>query len=403
LQACMALHGAVGAVLLLALAAPLAWSFGQSAHLDSYRLLAIVPLLGGLAHFDQHRSKRSLDLGPAALILVLPMFGSLLLTVTLAEQVRHTGLMVVALIAQHGLALALSRLIARRAYRWRWDAALFRLALRFGAPVLLNGALLFLIFNGERWIVGYRLGLAELAVFTLMLNLSMTPALVLSHTVQTWLLPRLALLHGDPARFAQEARAAAQVPFALAIALATGAALVGPPLAALVAGKPYHGGLDLFVWLALAQALRLAQAGLTLAPLAQGETASGLAGNLLRVACLPLGLWLLDSGGSLTALAQLALLAETAALLLTAVLTRRSAHAPTRAVAATLLAMALIALDAVLVPPAAALQTHLHPLQLVYLVAAGIALSSMASARRSILPWALRGKASSTSKRDGTI
>lgn len=403
LQSCQALRGLLGALLLFALAGPLASSFGQDQHLDSYRLLAIVPLLGGLAHFDQHRLKRSADLGPAALILALPMLGSLLLIVALAPQIRHAGLMLVALIGQHALAFACSHWLARRSYRWRWDPALWRRALRFGMPVLANGALLFLIFNGERWIVGNRLGLAELALFTLMLNLSMTPALVLSNTVQTWLLPQLARLQDNPARFAAVARTAGQVPFALAIALATGSALIGPPLAALAAGRAYHAGLELFVWLALSQALRLAQAGLTLAPLARGQTASGLAGNLLRVACLPIGLWSLDQGAGLTGLAQIALAAEVAALGLTFALTRRMGHVPLHGLAATLLVIALIALDTLLVPPAADLQAHLHPLQLAYLVVAAATLSIMASARRSILPWALRGKASSTSTREGTM
>lgn len=403
LQACQALRGLAGALLLLALAGPLAWSFGQDDQVASYCVLAIVPLLGGLAHFDQHRCKRRQDLGPAALILVLPLLGSLLLAVALSSSLRHAGLMLVALIGQHALAFALSHGLARQRYRWRWDLALLRQALRFGAPALANGALLFVIFNGERWIVGYRLGLAELGLFTLMLNLSMTPALVLSHTVQTWLLPQLARLQDAPERLAARARAAGQVPLALAIALATGAALMGPPLAARLAGQAYHGGLALFVWLALAQAVRLAQSGLTLPPLARGRTSSGLAGNLLRVGCLPIGLWWLDRSGSLTGLAQLALAAETAALLLTWLLDRRSAPVRLPSLGAMLAVIALIALDTVLVSPRANLLAHLHPLQLVYVVAAGATLAALASARRSSLPWALRGKASNTSSRAGTM
>lgn len=415
LQAGQALRGLLGALLLLALAGPLAWSFGPSEHpnehLGSYRMLALIPLLGGLVHFDQHRRKRSMDLGPAALILVLPLLGSLLLAIGLSDRVRDAGLMLVALIGQHALAFALSHVLARRRYRWQWDPALMRRALRFGTPILANGALLFLVFNGERWIVGHWLGLADLAVFTLMLNLSMTPALVLAHGVQTWLLPQLARLQDDAAGFARLARTAGRLPFALAIAFATSAALVGPPLAARIAGDAYHGGLALFAWLALAQALRLAQSGLTLAPLASGQTASGLAGNLLRVACLPLGAWWLGQGGGLNGLAQLALMAEAAALAVTFTLTRRTACVPLRVVAAGLTVVALIALDTHLTAPKASLPAHLHPFQLVYLIAAGAALGAMlthpqasaARALRSILPWALRGRSSSTSNRDGTM
>lgn len=374
LQAYQAVRGLIAALILVAIAWPLAWSFGQQDRVGNYMLLAIVPLLGGLMHFDQHRLKREMNFTPAAAVLCLPYAGSLALAVALAPVIRDDRLMLYAIIGQQVIALALSHLMAQRRYRWRWEWALVRRVTTFGLPMLLNGILLFLIMNGERWIVGNQLGMADLAIFTLMLNLSLTPALVFTNLLQTWFLPQLSRLQDEPRRFAAFAQVAQEAYLSGAVAFAAAAALLGPPLAALVAGSQYRDGVGIFVWLALVQAVRMAKAGSNIVTIAKARTGNSLAGNLLRVASLPIGMWWLASGGTMIGLVVIALAAECGGFIIALWLARRSIGLalrplvlPSLAAAATI---ALIAADTHFHPPSPDPRVHAHAFQLAYLAAA---------------------------------
>ena len=56
-----------------------------------------------------------------------------------------------------------SHLVAERPYRLVLDREIMAESLRFGWPLLVNGVLLFVVFNGDRVIVGHGLGMATLA------------------------------------------------------------------------------------------------------------------------------------------------------------------------------------------------------------------------------------------------
>jgi len=381
LQAIQALRGIAGAAALLAMAWPISLLFGQSEHVGSYRLLAAIPLLGGLMHFDQHRFKREMAFGPASLIIFIPYAGSLAIMLGLSLFIRDHTLMLWAIIGQQAIATALSHLVARRRYLWTWDRKLARRIAAFGMPLLVNGALLFAIMNGERMIVGHVLGMALLAVFTIMLNLSMTPTLVLANSVQAWFLPQLSRLQDEPEAFAPLAQATIQATMMLGLAIATAAALIGPPLAALVAGPGYASGLELFVWLAIGQGIRVAKAGAGIVALAKGFPGNQLAGNVLRVAALPLAWWWVASRGDLIGLAWLAMAAETGGFVISLWLCRRKTGISLRPSLAPMclctLCLMLIAYDQNIHPARTGLAEHLHGFQLAYAALAIFAILSM--------------------------
>lgn len=388
LQAMQLVRGLGGALLLLVAAWPLASVFGQTAHIQVYLWLAVIPLLGGFVHFDQHRLKREMQFVPASLIVFLPYLASLVIMLGLSLVILDHSLMLYAIIGQQVVSVGLSHWLARRPYGWNWDVSLFKQISAFGAPLFLNSLLLFGIMNGERIIVGHALGMAQLAIFTMMLNLSMTPTLVLSNSLQTWLLPQLSRVQDLPDDFKRLASAAIQATLALGLAVAVGAALAGPPLAAFVAGDKYRGGLVLFVWLAMGQGLRLAKVGAGIVALARGYSGNQLAGNALRVATLPLGWFWVSRGGDLVVLAWLAIGAEALSFGITLRLAAKRTHIPLRPfvmpIGICLLCLVMVGIDQWEFPAQPNLFEHLHLFQLTYLMCALAALWSMRDLARFV-------------------
>jgi O-antigen/teichoic acid export membrane protein len=388
-QALQALRGMIGALALLAIAWPFALFFDQPDMLGSYLPIALVPLLGAFLHFDQHRFRRDMNFLPASLMLFIPYAVSLAIMVGLSFIIRDHRIMLWAVIGQQAVALILSHWLARRPYRWHWEPMRIRHIVSFGWPLFLNGILLFAIMNGERMIVGNALGMTELAVFTLMLNLSMTPTLVLASVAQSLFLPQLSRVQDDRQAFEPLAHATMQASLAMALGVAVAAATIGPALVDLLVGEAYRAGLALFVWLALSQAFRIAKAGCGVVALAKGFSGNQLAGNLVRIAVLPLGWWWLVQGGSMVGLAWFAIAAEAVGFIIALRLAVRDAAIPARPVIVPALlctlAFLLIGADLLARPVVPALGAWLDWTQLSFVVVALLALATMTDLRRHLL------------------
>lgn len=389
LQALQALRGLLGTVALLAVAWPFALIFGQQDEVGSYLLLALVPLFGAFIHFDQHRLRRDMNFFPASLMQVMPYAVSLAVLVGLSFVIRDHRIMLWAVISQQATALILSHWLARRPYRWHWEPGRTRHILSFAWPVVLNAMLLFAVMNGERMIVGHELGMVELGFFTLMLNLSLTPSLVLDNVMQSWLLPQLARVQDDHEAFKPLAIATMQASLAIALGLAVAAATLGPALVDYLVGEAYRAGLALFVWLALVQAFRITKAGCGIVALSKGFTGNQLAGNLVRVAALPLGWWWLARGGDLIGLAWFAIAAEATGFAIALRLAVRNTAIPARPVIvpALLCALAcvLIGSDLLARPVVPALSQWLDWSQLSFIALALLALATMTDLRHRLV------------------
>ncbi|HUF55186.1 MAG TPA: hypothetical protein VMM55_01345, partial [Thermohalobaculum sp.] len=126
----------------------------------------------------------------------------------------------------------------------------------------------------------------------------------------------------------------------------------------------YAPTLSLFVWLSLAQAVRLARTAPAIVAIARAETANPMWSNLVRIAVLPLLFLALAAGAGLMAAAWLALAGELLALAVAFLLLRRRLGLPLSGlglpVGGALALLGLIGLGAALHPPAAGLAEHLH-------------------------------------------
>lgn len=337
LQGFQLLRGVIAGGVLLALAGPLAAFLGIPQAAWAYQVLALVPVLNAAQHFDIHRLNRQMRFGPLLLTGFVPAAVSLALVWPLSVWMGDWQVMLWSILAQAALGTLTSHLVAERRWRLAWDGKVIAGSLRFGWPLLVNAGLMFLVFQGDKLIVGRVLGMEALAIFAMGVTLTLTPTLVLAKSAQNLFLPRLSALAGTPA-FTHLAMQSLQTILMATLGFVACIVLVGGAVTHLLLGTKYAALVPLLVWFALGQALRVMKAGPAIVALAIGQTGNAMAANLVRCIGLPLAALAASRGASLTELLLIAVLAEGAGLIISLWLMLRQADLPAARVLAQSLA-----------------------------------------------------------------
>lgn len=310
LQGFQLLRGVFSSLVLFLVARPYAEFLGIGHVAWAYQIIAIIPLINGLQHYDMHRLKRHLNFRPSVIVQAVPPLVSVLALWPLALIFDDYKIMLVALLVQAAAMVGLSHLTAERHYRLSFDIAIMRRATIFGWPLLLNGILLFGVFNGERLIVGREAGMIDLAVFSMATTLTLTPTLVLSGACQSLFLPPLTGALEQRGSFRWLGVAAIEAGLSIGILLMLGVMLVGGPLVLLLLGEKYLPILDILVPIAAVQAIRVAKSGSSTVALAKKMSGNAAISNLFRVASLPLSWIALIETGQLMSVIYIAMGAE---------------------------------------------------------------------------------------------
>ena len=281
----------------------------------AYQVMALVPVLNALQHFDIHRFNRDMRFLPLVLTSAVPALVSLLAIWPLAAWMNDYRVMLYALVLQAVMAFVTSHLVAERPYRMTLDRAIIGQALSFGWPLLVNGVLLFAVFQGDKIIVGRELGMAPLAFFGMGVTLTLTPTLVMAKSAQNLFLPNLshAAIVRDtaPAEFAQLSQAMIQAAILNGALVVVVILLFGPWLIATVLGAKYAPLLPILVLFGVQQGLRVLKTGPNVIALACGNTTNAMLSNLIRVLSLPVAWWAVaHQDGGLVTLLVIAICAE---------------------------------------------------------------------------------------------
>ncbi len=305
-----ALRGVIAAVILFALAAPLARFMGVGHVAWAYQVLAIVPLAQAFQHFDMHRLNRDMVFGPLIWSSAVPALLSLLTIWPLAWWLGDYRVMLWSIVLHAVLMLVMSHVVARRPYRLVINLSFMRSSLQFGWPLLINGALLYLVFQGDKIIVGRLLGMEALAIFAMGATLTLTPTLVLAKSAQNFFLPQLK--DEDPLI----ARATLEAAILVGIAVVIFFALFGVPMLRLLLGTKYQALEPLLIWMAVQQGIRFCKVGPAIVTLARGKTAYAMWANTPRVAALPIVWWAATAGVGLTEIIWIGIGAEIVGLII---------------------------------------------------------------------------------------
>lgn len=323
LQGFHLLRGVMSGILLFFLARPIANFMGTEDIVWAYELLAVIPVLNGLVHFDIYRLQRQLNYVPQILSTAIPATLSVLLIWPLYIIFEDYRVMIGIILAQSISTTVVSHMFAERHYHLALTKMVITHALRFGWPLLINSILIFFVFQGEKIIVGREIGLEALAIFSMGFTLTLWPAMLLTNSIQSVFLPLLSAAKDNKPELHRLAMVTLQAHFALGSMFVAVGILLGPPLVSYLLGEKYTPLVALFPWLVVLQTMRLLEGGSSIIALAAGRTGVSAIANLVRISVMPFSWYVAAKTGDIYPIIWLAIGSEFAGLLVSLFLMRR--------------------------------------------------------------------------------
>jgi O-antigen/teichoic acid export membrane protein len=289
-----AVRGLVNATIIFFLARPISGMFGVPQARWAFQCLAIVPLTRGFTHLDSNRVQRTLRFGQSVFLDVATNVLGTLVAYPLGYWLRDYSAMLWLLVIQSATLLVASHLVAERPYSLAWDRQYIKKMTSFGWPLLINGLLMFGIFEGDRFIVGasnrlfarsiYTLG--DLGVYSVAFSLTMAPTMFVANVCTSLFLPLLSQAQGAAEQFNRRYSACSQVIALLAASISIPFILAGGKCVLLIYGQKYQAAGSIIGWLAAMWAVRMIRVTPTLGAMALGDTVNSMISNILRSAAI---------------------------------------------------------------------------------------------------------------------
>lgn len=314
LHAVAILRGGICSLLILALAPVLAWSFADGPNASSYSLLAVIPLLDGLRHSDFRRLERQFRYGLMASVEAGATLAMLFALVPAIVALGDHRAMAVALVSQAAARTALSHLVAERSYVVRFCGETLARSWRFGTPLILNAALLFLTFYADRLIVAHSYDWAALALYGVALQLAMLPAQIVGRAAGSLMMPKLRASL-DQGRLASVWPGVVAVHWGMATVMVVGFAVLAPSVISIFFGDALRPGFWLALALGVASAGRILRTPYSQLAIAVGRTGDPARANLVRGLAVVLAGGFAMAGLPLESIAMAAALGELGATL----------------------------------------------------------------------------------------
>ena len=153
-----------------------AWAFGAPGSAAGFRWIALILFIHGFAHLRVKQVEREFRYLPTINATVISSVASLVVVYPAVRIFQDHRAMVVSLLVSSVLYNGLSHLLSDKGYRISLrEPRLVREALAYGLPLTVNGVGLAASSQLDRTVVGHWLGLAQLALFTVVLNLASAP------------------------------------------------------------------------------------------------------------------------------------------------------------------------------------------------------------------------------------
>ena len=314
-------RGFMNALLIFLLAGPVAGLFELPQTTWAFRCLALVPLIRGLVHTDLFRVQRDLRFEPSIIVDVVSSIVLVLVALPLALWHRDYTVMLWVLVAQSLCAAIGSHLVAERRYGWAWNRSYLKKIFSFGWPLLINGLLMYLIFDGDRLMIGAarRLfhvnsyNLTDLGIYSVAFAITMGPTMLVANVSTSLFLPILSHAHTRE-HFERRYLGCAQMVCLIAAIIAVPFIIAGGWVTILLYGKKYVAASGFIGWLAAMWAFRMARQGPTLAAMALGDTKNAMISNIVRASAFLALLLVAATGRSLVWIAACGFFGELLAL-----------------------------------------------------------------------------------------
>ena len=304
------LKGGLLSVVAILLAVPVSRALNPALDPSLFALAALALVIRGASHCEFRERQRRGDYLPGLVVEGGSALAAALLTAPLAWALRDYTALAWVLLLHAGVYCALSHLVASSAYRLGLDRSLCSRCLRYGAPIALNGALMFLALQGDRLVVALHFPAAELARFALAAQLTLLPALIGTRYLLASELPHFARLSREEAGISGHCLALLHRVGVVSLAGALLLGLGGNVLVGLLYGEAYRVDPLVFWLLAAGAGIRLVRAVPSTAFMALERTHFLFLSNLPRLVTLPVAFWSAATGGGLAAIVAIAVIGE---------------------------------------------------------------------------------------------
>jgi len=322
-QLMTAVRGLGIAVILFLFAIPVAGIFNIPEATWAFRLLAVVPLIRGLAHQDMARLQRQLNYKSLLMTDVISQLISVLCAWPLAVWLGNYSAILYLIIIQVLARTIISHITAERPYSWGWEPLHVHQIMAFGWPLLINGVLLFVIMQGDRFVIGAADNLFSRVTYSKTLLGFYSAAFVLSSSIVDAILsvltpmifPLLTSVQNDQAQFQKRYRFC--IHFYASISSITGIffILMGSWLMVLVYGKQYAEAGLLMICLGAMNSIRLFRTAPTTISLAKGDSRNPTVSNMFRALSFGMAFIFAAKGMDIAWIAASAIIGELLAVL----------------------------------------------------------------------------------------
>jgi len=296
------IRGIVGATSLLVISYPLALVFGIPQSAWAFAVLAVIPLLRGLLHFDIHRLQRHHLFLPVVLQETLGQAIALAACVPFLRLFGDYSAVLYLLIFQTAAMTALSHLLAKTPYRWSRDHAAERRIMAFGVPLLLNGVAFFVISQGERIAIGSSgqlfaaasYSMEDMAALSVALMIASLAPMFLTRILSSLFVPLLSRVEDD--RLMTRSAICTQAHAFGGGIVAIPLVLFGNGIVEFVFGHRYTTAGTIVVFASCSQALLALRCGASVTLMSRGLTWDAFANTLWRSAAFPISLAAASTG-----------------------------------------------------------------------------------------------------------
>ncbi|MDG5466835.1 oligosaccharide flippase family protein [Deltaproteobacteria bacterium IMCC39524] len=286
-------RGAISALIIVLLAIPLSSLFNIPEAVSAFVVLGIVPLLIGLSHLDPKRLERHMKYWPNASVEVSSQAILLVAAWPLASYFCDYRAMLWLLVLRSFVLLAGSHFVAKRVFRIGWRKDYLQRFFHFGWPLLLNGMLLFLVLQGDRFLLGSaqklfgsNYDMADVGVYSAAFLLAMVPGQMLARVGISLFLPSLSREQDNPDTFNHQYRRYLASYVLLGVVFGAGFILCGEQSVDLIYGNEYAAAGSLVGWLGIMWVVRILRVVPTLVSMAKGQTKNLLPSNVFRTLAL---------------------------------------------------------------------------------------------------------------------
>lgn len=281
-------RGGISALLLALLAYPMAYLFNIPEAGMAFACLGLVPLVIGFSHLDPKRVERHMRFWPNSSVEVTSQVLLLVAAWPLATYFHDYRAMLWLLVLRSIVMLVGSHLVAERPYTLGWQQNYLQRFFKFGWPLLLNGMLLFLVLQGDRFLLGSAQKLfgsnyvmADVGLYSAAFLAVNSPALLFFRAGNVFL-PYLSRSQSNIPEFVSKFNKIIYIYISMSMSFVLGYYFFGESLFVLFFGNKYAEASRLIIVFATIFSLQIFRSSSVLASLSLGDSKTSMYTTLIR-------------------------------------------------------------------------------------------------------------------------